>query len=301
MLKRITVFTPTYNRAHLLGRLYESLIKQTNKSFIWMIIDDGSTDGTEDIVTKWKNGGILLIEYFYKRNGGMHTAYNVAYQKINTELHVCIDSDDIMPADAIEKILNIWDENKSEECAGIIGLNADFNGYILGSKAPPGLSYCKIVELRCKYKVTGDKTLVYRTDIMKKLPPYPEFKGEKIVPFYNFLLIDLNFKMIVTNEILCYVEYQEYGSTKTVSRQYFESPRGFAESRKVCMKYSPYQMDRFRNAIHYVSSSIILRNKYFLKESPRKLLTLFAIPFGILLTAYLFYKSKYAIKGIITD
>jgi glycosyltransferase involved in cell wall biosynthesis len=292
MLKRITVFTPTYNRAHLLGRLYESLKKQTNTNFIWMIIDDGSTDGTEDLVKNWKDDKILPIEYYYKNNGGMHTAYNLAYQKINTELHVCIDSDDMMPADAIEKILQIWDGGKSEECAGIIGLNADLNGNILGRKAPSGLKYSTTVELRCKYKVAGDKTLVYRTDIMKKMPLYPEFEGEKIVPFYNFLLIDLQYKMIVTNEILCYVEYQTDGSTKTVPKQYFESPRGFAESRKVCMKYSPYLIDRFRNAMHYVSSSIILRNKHFLSETPRKILTLFAIPFGIILTLYLLAKVK---------
>ena len=98
--------------------------------------------------------------------------------------------------------------------------------------------------------------------------------------------------MIETNEILCHVEYQKDGSTSTVFKQYFESPKGFAEARKVSMKYSPYFIDRFRSAIHYVSGSIILKNALFLQETPRKLLTIFAIPFGILLYLYLKLKIK---------
>lgn len=292
MKRTITVFTPTYNRAHLLGRLYLSLVNQTNKDFFWMVIDDGSTDSTEKLVSKWIKDGLLKMEYYYKQNGGMHTAYNLAYQQISTELNVCIDSDDIMPHDAIDKILNIWAENKFEKCAGIIGLNADFDGNILGQSAPQGLTISTMVDLKFRYNVTGDKTLVYRSDIMKAMEPYPEFEGEKIVPFYNFLLIDLKYKMIVTNEVLCNVEYQPDGSTNTVFKQYFESPRGFTEARKIRMKYSPYLKDKFKNAIHYIFCSIITSNKNFLRESPQKILTILAIPFGIILTAYLKLKVR---------
>jgi glycosyltransferase involved in cell wall biosynthesis len=293
MDKRITVFTPTYNRAHLLERLYNSLANQSSKDFIWLVIDDGSVDGTEELIAGLIKKGVIQIEYRYKENGGMHTAYNMAYALIETELNVSIDSDDLMPPDAVEKILNIWDENKHDCCAGIIGLDADLKGNVIGTRAPEGLSYSTLHDLYLKHKVTGDKKLVYRSDVTKAIEPYPEFKGEKLVPLaYKYLLIDQKYNMIVTNEVLCLVEYQPEGSSDTVFKQYFESPKGFAELRKVRMRYSPYTLDRLKNAIHYVSSSIITGNRNFLTESPRKLLTLVAIPFGLLLTLYLKFKVK---------
>ncbi len=182
-------------------------------------------------------------------------------------------------------------KNKLGTCAVIIGLNADLYGNIIGSRLPQTLSYSKLCDLYNKYKVTGDKKLVYRTDIMKETDPYPVFDGEKLVPLdYKYNLIDQKYEMIVTNEIFCHVEYQPDGSTNSVYRQYFESPRGFAAARKVSMRYSPSFRNRFRSAIHYVSSSIISKNKIFLKESPQKVLTIIAIPLGLLLTACLKYK-----------
>ena len=94
----LTVFTPTYNRAYILQRCYESLVRQTSKDFIWLIIDDGSTDNTKSLVDQWiKEKNEFEIKYVYKENGGMHTGHNKAYELIDTELKVCIDSDDFMP------------------------------------------------------------------------------------------------------------------------------------------------------------------------------------------------------------
>ena len=107
-MKTLTVFTPTYNRAHTLPRLYQSLCAQTSDDFEWLVIDDGSTDGTRDLVAQWKEDDVIPIHYIYKENGGLYTGYNVAYLTIETELNVCIDSDDAMPADAVEKIVMIW-------------------------------------------------------------------------------------------------------------------------------------------------------------------------------------------------
>ncbi len=123
----ITVFTPAYNRAHTLGRTYSSLLKQNNKDFVWMIIDDGSTDNTAQRIKEWQTiaNGFEII-YIYKQNGGMHTAHNTAYNNISTELSVCIDSDDMLSDDAIENILSKWNEIKNANYAGIIGLDADF-------------------------------------------------------------------------------------------------------------------------------------------------------------------------------
>ena len=130
---KLTVFTPAYNRAHTLGRCYESMLKQKCKDFKWLIIDDGSTDNTKELVDSWlnKDNGFEII-YKYKKNGGMHTAHNLAYELIDTELNVCIDSDDRLSENAIEKIIDFWNENGSEKYAGIIGLDDDLDGNIIG-------------------------------------------------------------------------------------------------------------------------------------------------------------------------
>ena len=105
----LTVFTPAYNRAYTLPRTYESLCIQSSKNFLWLIVDDGSTDNTADLVRKWQTeNNEFEIRYIYKENGGMHTAHNTAYANIDTELNVCIDSDDCMAPGAVEKILAKW-------------------------------------------------------------------------------------------------------------------------------------------------------------------------------------------------
>ena len=136
MDKTLTIFTPAYNRAYTLHKCYESLKRQTNKNFKWMIIDDGSTDNTVDLVAKWKEKSDFEIIYIYKQNGGMHTAHNTAYENIYTELNMCIDSDDYLTDDAIDKILSFWEENKDEKYGGIIALDIFQNGEIIGTKLP---------------------------------------------------------------------------------------------------------------------------------------------------------------------
>ena len=122
----LTVFTPAYNRASTLPRTYESLCDQECKEFIWLIVDDGSTDETASLVKEWqKKENGFEIQYIYKKNGGMHTAHNVAYENIHTELNVCIDSDDRMAKGAVKKIKTAWLKVRNKNYAGLIGLNYD--------------------------------------------------------------------------------------------------------------------------------------------------------------------------------
>lgn len=285
----ITVFTPTYNRAHTLPRTYRSLLRQDCKDFVWLIVDDGSTDQTAELVKTWLNGDHgFQIRYIYKENGGMHTAHNTAYENIDTELNVCIDSDDELAEGAIAHILDVWRKADQKKYAGIVGLDADMKtGEVIGTQFPAGM---RETTLQGFYDAggSGDKKLVYRTDIMKALPPYPTFEGEKYVSLgWKYQLCDQQHKLITTNTVLCNVEYQTDGSSMNMLRQYLRNPKGFAFIRKENMKYIHSAKRNFMDCIHYVSSSILAKNRHFIRQSPKKLLTVLAIPFGWLLTIYI--------------
>ena len=292
-MERLTIFTPAYNRAHTLPRAFEALKKQSDKRFVWLIVDDGSTDNTREVVEDFQKEDCgFKIEYVHKENGGMHTAHNLAYKLIKTELNTCIDSDDTIGDEAVGKILDFWEKNGSDEFAGIVGFDTDFEGKVIGSRFPEDL---KKTTLGAYYKNggSGDKKLVYRTDVVKKYPPYPEYEGEKLVPLGSlYTLIDQDYELLVLDEALCRVEYQPDGSGASIFRQYRQSPKGFAYSRIIRMKYSDSFKERATGAIHYISSCIFAREKHFLKKSPKKLLTVLMIPFGVLLNIYIRIKNR---------
>ncbi len=291
----LTVFTPAYNRAHTLVRTYESLRAQSNKDFLWLIIDDGSTDNTAEMVKEWQKSECEFeIRYIYKENGGMHTAHNVAYANISTLLNVCIDSDDMLAEDAVDNILKKWDIVKDKGYAGIIGLDADFNGNIIGKDFPDDMEE---TTLSGYYSGggRGDKKLVYRTDIIKKYPEYPVFDNEKYVSLaYKYLLIDQDYKLAVIRTVLCNVEYQSNGSSNSMFLQYLKNPKGFAFWRTVKMQYPESFKRLIMDCIHYCSSSQIAKNRNYIRESPRKLMTVICTPLGLILTAWIKNRAKKA-------
>ncbi len=282
-MKLLTVFTPAHNRAHTIGRTYESLCRQTSKNFCWLVVDDGSKDNTKELVDRWIAEAKIEITYIYQQNQGMHGAHNTAYRNITTELNVCIDSDDYMPDDAVEIIENFWEENRSERYAGMIGLDVDLNGDLIGTDFPPTLKETTLTGYNANGG-SGDKKLVYRTDVIIKTHEYPLFEGERYVGLgCRYLEIDQTYKLLTINKPLAIVEYQVDGSSMSMYKQYWNNPKGFAYVRKHDMVYYKSWKQWIRASIHYVSSSIRSMNWNFLKESPRPIITFFMIPFGIVL------------------
>lgn len=292
MKTKLTVFTPTFNRAHTLSRTYKSLCRQSRSDFIWLIIDDGSTDNTKDLVESWKKEDKINIQYVFKENGGLHTGYNKAIELIETELCVCIDSDDWMPDDAVEKILSFWENNKREDVAGIMGLDFYANGEPIGGYFPDGIETLRIIDMVPKYHHQGDVKVVHRTELLKAVAPMPVFAGEKnFNPIYLFHKVDIKYPLLLLNDNLCFVEYQPDGMTNNIFNQYVNSPKSFSELRKLLMSRKDVSFGyKFRNAIHYVSSQIMIKNSYWLKDSPEKFITFLASPFGLLL--YFYIKKK---------
>lgn len=288
---RLTVFTPTYNREKTLERLYRSLCVQTCRSFEWLVIDDGSTDQTRRLIESFNKEHKLPIRYIYKENGGLHTAYNTAYDVIDTELNVCVDSDDFMPANAVELILDKWNNEGSDKYAGIVGLDfyADSNRPIAGY-FPCNLKQCYLLDLYIKRIHRGDSKIVLRTDLTKSVSPQEGFKGERFFnPVYMHLQICDDYPLLVLNENLCYVDSQQTDSmSKDIFMQYLQSPRSFAKLRILEMGLKRNNLtNRFRSAVHYVSSCLIGGEYSKIINRDHKLLTLAALLPGLIFSAYI--------------
>lgn len=295
----LTIFTPTYNRAHTLTRTYQSLCRQTNHDFEWLVIDDGSTDNTADLVQQWQAEHKISIRYIHQPNGGLYTGYNTAYLNIDSELCVCIDSDDFMPDDAVEKILCHWNEKGGTQYAGLMGLDFRLDNTPIGGYFHQGLHEAWFLDLYTHRLHIGDTKPVLRTALMKQVAPMVGFPGEKnFNPVYMMMQVCDQYPLLLLNENLCYVDYQTATDSMSAGiwQQYMNSPRSFQKNRILEMQLVHNTwLNRVRVAIHYVSSSIIARDRHWLQHSPRKLLTLLVAPFGLLL--YCLIRIQVGIKS----
>lgn len=285
-MKRITVFTPTYNRAYILDKCYQSLNRQSCKDFEWLIIDDGSTDGTRELVESWmRRDNGYPIRYIHKENGGLHTGYNTAIANMETELSVCIDSDDCMPDDAIEQILNIWNTVDDPNIAGLVGLDFDQDGKLIGKNLPDADSI-NAASLLCTPGM-GDKKYVVRNDLLRRVGPMPVFPGERnFNPHYFIIRLSQRYRFKPVNRCFCLVEYQPDGMTANIWKQYVNSPNSFAELRRAILTVPGMTLKyQIKTAAHYVASSILAGRKHWFVDSPRKGLTAMVLPLGLLYLA----------------
>lgn len=222
MEKRLTIFTPTYNRAYLLGNLYNSLKEQTCKDFVWIIIDDGSTDNTKDLADMFMREGALSVKYFYQENSGKYVAHNAGVKMCETELFVCVDSDDELYPHAVEKTLGFWEKVKDDK--NISGIVSPQNtGGFFGFVNPPPKS--RLMDLYNNKQLFGDTMLVFRADVLKK-NLFPEIKGEKFMTeCVIYHQIDQKYVLAVQDEILCKGEYRQDGLTANMRKIHWNNPK----------------------------------------------------------------------------
>ena len=288
----LTVFTPAYNRAYTLPRTYESMKSQKNTDFIWLIVDDGSSDNTAELVRQWQaEENDFEIRYIYKENGGMHTAHNTAYAMIDTELNTCVDSDDALAPDAVQIIYDAWQKVRGKGYAGLLALDSEFGGKLIGRGFPEGLTE---TTLGGYYRNggSGDKKLILRTDVVRQYPSYPTFEGERFVPLGSlYTMIDRDYKLSVLDQVVCLVEYMPDSSTNNMIRQYYRNPNGFRYGRLVTLTEPTTWKRKLTVYIHYAAESILAR-KPILKDAPDKLLGLLTIPFGWMLSLYIKYRCR---------
>jgi glycosyltransferase involved in cell wall biosynthesis len=171
---RFTVFTPTYNRAHSLGRVYSSLREQTFDDFEWLIVDDGSTDGTEALVGGWMKEDEFPIRYVRQANGGKHSAFNAAVRAARGEFFLNLDSDDACTADALERFDWHWRQIADPEAfTGVTCLCVDQHGHVVGDRFPADVFDSDSLEVFYRYRVGGEKWGFHRTEVIRNFP-FPE-------------------------------------------------------------------------------------------------------------------------------
>lgn len=248
----ITVFTSTYNRAHLLQRLFESLCKQTFNNFEWLIVDDGSKDNTEEIVKSQFINRYFPIRYFRQNNGGKHRAVNWGVKKARGELFFIADSDDILPPDAIETVARQYDAIKNDKSfAGVAGLDGSFGGKVIGSGLSKDVIDDTSINLRCKLGVTGDMKEVFRTDVLRKFP-FPEIEGEKFCPeILVWNRIATKYKLRFFNQIIYLAEYQEDGITSGIVKARMNSPIASMMTYAEMTRYDIPLKQKIKAAINY--------------------------------------------------
>ena len=287
----ITVYTPTFNRAYVLENLYNSLIRQTVQNFDWLIIDDGSNDNTRELVSKWIEDDLIKITYKFQNNKGKMEALNFAHDLISRELNVCVDSDDYLVDDAIEIILSEWEKVKgNKKIAGLVGLDVFKTGEVVGTKFPEDLKYSKFSHFFGKI-TKGDKKFVYRTDVVKKYPKYPSFPNEKFpAPGYLYRLIDQDYDLYLMNKVLCVVEYLEDGISKNKYLQFRKYPNSFMFYRLELIRLSDSFLDKYKSAVHYVSSCLFAQKSFF--NNKYFYLIILALLPGLILNLYLRFTSK---------
>lgn len=225
----ITVFTPTYNRSYIIDELYKSLLSQTDKDFEWLVVDDGSSDDTENYFSKLTATETPFpVRYFKQKNGGKHRAINRGVNEAEGDLFFIVDSDDILAPAAIETVKKyVASLNGNAEFAGVAGLRAHRSAKIIGGNGD-GKSYIDATNLERKKKnLLGDKAEVYFTEILRRYP-FPEFDNETFLTeevVWNKIAYD-GYKLRWFSEVIYYTEYLEDGLTRADNSKYAKNPCG---------------------------------------------------------------------------
>lgn len=245
----LSIITPAYNRAYTLERLYSSLVAQSDLDFEWIVVNDGSTDDTEELIWMFQQKKIISIRYFYQENGGKQRAHNKGIREASGELSVCVDSDDALSPDAVEKAKQIWSKCDKQKHIGILAKRGDFEKHEpICADWPDMLKDCTMIGLQEQYGFTGDTVLFFKTSLMKE-HLFAEFEGEKFVP-EDSLYADLDAygTILLSKDVLYYCEYLPDGLTSQYRRLLLDNPMGTSFCYYRRMLRSENILNRIKNA-----------------------------------------------------
>jgi glycosyltransferase involved in cell wall biosynthesis len=286
-----TVFTPTYNRAHTLHRVYDSLKAQTYRDFEWLIVDDGSTDDTKPLVEQWQKEAYFPIRYIYQENAGKHVACNRGLREAKGELFLTFDSDDACVPEALERFKYHWDsipQDQRDKFSAVTALCVDQDGTLLGNTFPFNVTDSNSIEIHTKYNSFGDKWGFQRTEVLKEFP-FPEIPGEKFIAegiVWNRL--STKYQTRYVNEKLQIKEYRKDGLSN------FSIQARAGNSKGARLYYQEYLLldvslkNKLKNLINYIRFSLHshVSTRGIVVDSKYRILTIMFLPVG-----YLIYKK----------
>lgn len=299
-MKLLTIFTPAYNRAYILPNLYNSLLAQTDSCFEWVIVDDGSSDNTEELVNSWIKENKIHIVYKKQSNQGKHIAINTGLTLAKGELFFIVDSDDDLTPDAVEIVRHFWNSNRpGMDISGILSYRQFHDGRLVGTTLPIGLSRCKLRETGSKYGSTGDKVVIYRTEVMKKYP-YPQFEGERFLgESVVFNQIDDEYDMLVMNSRIYNFDYQEDGLSQDFRKLYRNNPNGFLLQFEQSLKYADGFKARIKTTAHIACLCWHLNKIKYYFSNKSLLLRVLAFPLGLMLNYKIFVLKTSDVKPFV--
>lgn len=287
----LSIVTPTYNRSNLLKKCYESLLSQSEKNFEWIIIDDGSTDNTEDVVHGFKAD--FSIQYVKKENGGKHTALNESHKYIQGKYVLILDSDDYLVDTAAEKIKNAWSSYAEDEKIGIViflkGSSVEQPSCIAPDEGVP-VDIMRYKRICCH---SSDCCEVIRSELFK-LYPFPVFENERFISegaLWN--RVSFTHKCVYINEVIYISEYLDGGLTKSGRKLRIHNPKGGMYTSNLNMNKKNYLKRRLKNGLLYTCYGFFAKQSPFemAKNNNSKLLMYLCMPAGWLL--YIYWGKKY--------
>ena len=286
---KLTVFTPAYNRAEFLPRLYESLLQQVQGEFEWLVVDDGSSDNTEHMVQEFATENRVPIRYVKKKNGGKHTAHNLAVKEAVGEWFFCVDSDDFLAPSAICNILKAL-EVADHQVAGLVGYKEDSKGDLLCTRLPQGAAG-GMYSLMNQFGGSGEYALLFRTDVLRTMP-FPEIRGERFVTervLYDRLEL-AGHTLCVLDKVLQVCEYQPDGLSSNSYRLMAQNPTGYQIYHAQRLDLVSSWKERLGHAVRYQAFSIMSKNeRYRYRGKYRWLTELMYLPGAF--SAY-YYRNK---------
>ncbi|PZU82693.1 MAG: glycosyltransferase family 2 protein [Chryseobacterium sp.] len=235
-MQKFTIFTPTFNRAYILPKLYNSLKYQTNKNFIWLIVDDGSFDETKALVQEFQDENQFDIHYIFQENKGKHFAVNNGLRNAKTEFFCVIDSDDYLAEDAIEEMEKLSSKIKEDsKVAGFAFIRFSEKEDI--DKSLFGRKEWLTGESDYKWEIHGEMTYCFKTKIHQEFY-FPEFEGEKFCQeSLVFRRIERKYRILFTDKVLAYGDYLEDGLMKNYYQLLLKNPKGSLLNIKERLQY----------------------------------------------------------------
>lgn len=279
-MKQLTIFTPTYNRAYSLPRLYDSLLKQDTSVFKWLIVDDGSTDNTKELVDGWIREGKLEIRYIYQKNAGKMTAHNLGVKECDTELFLCCDSDDWMAENSIKPALDFWNAYK-KELSGMVGPRDNKKSETDSLETLPKNEKTDTLSGLYKKGYFGETALFFKTSVIRQYP-FPVIDGEKFIPEeYVYRQLDDKYELLIYPTYCMDCEYQPDGYTNNGLKLKIKNPKSSLLNEMDILKRN----FTIKGAIRVLGLLEFVGEPYKITKLPHPLTMAMLLPLGKILAA----------------